>query len=78
MPFTSNGGETVGFNSEAAHDPTNKLTLVVWTNLTISPFGGLTAYSLMLTVLDRAYKLSALAPGAVDPRPADPGIDGAG
>ena len=69
------GGETVGYNSEAAHDPTNKLTLVVWSNLTISPFGGLTANRLMLNVLDRAYKLSPLAPGAVAPEPADPGID---
>jgi D-alanyl-D-alanine carboxypeptidase len=69
------GGETVGYNSEAAYDPTNKLTLVVWSNLTISPFGGLTANRLMLNVLDRAYTLSPLAPGAVAPQPIDPGID---
>jgi D-alanyl-D-alanine carboxypeptidase len=69
------GGETFGYNSEAAHDPANKLTLVVWSNLTISPFGGLTANRLMLDVLDRAYKLSPLAPGAVDPQPVDPGAD---
>jgi D-alanyl-D-alanine carboxypeptidase len=69
------GGETVGYNSEAAYDPTNKLTLVVWSNLTISPSGGLTANRLMLDVLDRAYKLSPLAPGAVAPEPADPGVD---
>jgi D-alanyl-D-alanine carboxypeptidase len=69
------GGETVGFNSEASYDPANKLTLVVWTNLTISPFDGLTANRLMLNVLDRTYKLSPLAPGAVPPRPFDPGID---
>ena len=59
------GGETVGYNSEAAYDPTNKLTLVVWTNLTVSPFAGLTANRLMVNVLDRAYKLSPLAPGAI-------------
>jgi D-alanyl-D-alanine carboxypeptidase len=59
------GGETVGFNSEAGYDPANKLTLVVWTNLTVSPFGGLTANRLMVNVLDRAYKLSPLAPGAL-------------
>jgi D-alanyl-D-alanine carboxypeptidase len=69
------GGETVGYNSEAAYDPTHKLTLVVWSNLTISPSGGLTANRLMLDVLARAYKLSPLAPGAVAPRPADPGVD---
>jgi D-alanyl-D-alanine carboxypeptidase len=62
------GGETVGYNSEAAYDPTNKLTLVVWTNLTISPFDGPTANRLMLNVLDRAYKLSPLAPGALAPQ----------
>ena len=69
------GGETVGYNSEASYDPANKLTLVVWTNLTISPFDGLTANQLMLNVLDRAYKLSPLAPGAIAPQPVDPGID---
>jgi D-alanyl-D-alanine carboxypeptidase len=69
------GGETVGYNSEAAYDPTNKLTLVVWANLTISPSEALTANTLMLKVLDRAYKLSPLAPGALDPQPVDPGAD---
>lgn len=59
------GGETVGYNSEAAYDPTNKLTLVVWSNLTISPFDGLTANKLMLNVLDRVYTVSPLAPGAL-------------
>ena len=47
----------------------------MWTNLTISPFDGLTANQLMLNVLDRAYKLSPLAPGAIAPQPVDPGID---
>ena len=63
------GDETVGYNSEAAYDPKNKLTLVVWSNLTISPFEGLTANRLMLNVLDRVYKLSPLAPGALAPQP---------
>jgi D-alanyl-D-alanine carboxypeptidase len=56
------GGETVGYNSEASYDPANKLTLVVWTNLTISPRNRLTANLLLLTVMDRIYKLSPLAP----------------
>lgn len=56
------GGETVGYNSEAAHDPANKLTLVVWANLTVSPAGVLTANDLMLKVLDRVYVTSPLAP----------------
>jgi D-alanyl-D-alanine carboxypeptidase len=56
------GGETVGYNSEASYDPANKLTLVVWTNLTISPRNRLTANLLLLNVMDRIYKLSPLAP----------------
>ena len=63
------GGETFGYNSEAAYDPANKLTLIVWSNLTISPFGGLTANKLMLDVLGRAYKVSPYAPGAVAKQP---------
>ncbi len=61
------GGETIGYNSEAAYDPAHRLTLVVWANLTISPLDGLTANRLMLNVLDRAYKLSPLAPGVLTP-----------
>src|SRR5215213_136012 len=56
------GGETVGYNAEAAHDPANKLTLVIWANLTVSPAGSLTANALMLKVLDRIYATSPLAP----------------
>jgi hypothetical protein len=44
------GGETVGYNSEAGYDPANKMTLVVWANLTLSPAEPpvLTASKLML------------------------------
>lgn len=63
------GGETVGYNSEAAYDPANNLTLVVWSNLTLSPSDGLTANKLMLNVLDRVYKVSPLAPDAVPRQP---------
>jgi D-alanyl-D-alanine carboxypeptidase len=56
------GGETVGYNSEAAYDPVNKLTLVVWANLTVSPTDKLSANALMLKVLDRIYKQSPLKP----------------
>ncbi len=64
------GGETVGYNSEAAHDPANQLTLVVWTNLTFSPAGVLTANQLMLNVLDRVYATSPLAPQPAAAAPA--------
>ena len=30
------GGETPGYNSFMGYDPTNQVTLVVWTNLTVS------------------------------------------
>jgi hypothetical protein len=51
-----------------------------WTNLTVSPFGApspgtLTANRLMVEVLDRAHRLSPLAPGALVPQPIDPGLD---
>ena len=58
------GGQTPGYNSEAAHDPTNDMTLVVWANLTMSLHDKWTAMELMLNVLDQIY--------AVPPRPAPP------
>ena len=54
------GGETVGYNSEAGYDPVNKLTVVLWSNLTVSPTKKLTANVLLLKVLDRVYKQSPL------------------
>ncbi|WP_405437200.1 hypothetical protein OG373_08640 [Streptomyces avidinii] len=33
------GGELPGFNSFIGHDPVDDVTLVVWTNLTLSPDG---------------------------------------
>jgi CubicO group peptidase (beta-lactamase class C family) len=60
--FYLHGGETVGYNSEAGYDPTNKMTLVLWTNLTFSPAEVLTANALMLKVLDRIYVRSPLEP----------------
>ncbi len=38
------------------------VTLVVWTNLTLSPDGEPTANALMLQVLDTIYTVSPLAP----------------
>ena len=37
------GGEMPGFNSKISYDPTNKLTLIIWTNLTVSLDGHQTA-----------------------------------
>ncbi|HET6274493.1 MAG TPA: serine hydrolase domain-containing protein [Candidatus Cybelea sp.] len=55
------GGETAGYNSFMGYDPANKVTLVVWTNLTVSLDQVPTANALMLKVLDRLYVVSPLA-----------------
>jgi D-alanyl-D-alanine carboxypeptidase len=55
------GGETAGYNSFIGYDPTNKVTLIVWTNLTVSLNDEAPANSLMLRVLDQVYSVSPLA-----------------
>jgi D-alanyl-D-alanine carboxypeptidase len=52
------GGETPGYNSFMGTDATNKMTLVVWTNLTVSLDDSPTANTLMLKVLDQIYVVS--------------------
>lgn len=49
------GGELPGFNSFMGHDPNNDVTLVVWTNLTLSPDGRTTANVLLPDVLREIY-----------------------
>jgi len=56
------GGETAGYNSFMGYDPVNKVTLVVWTNLTVSLDQVPTANTLMLKVLDQVYRVSPLGP----------------
>ena len=58
------GGELPGFNSFIGHDPDNDVTLVIWTNLTLSLDGDHTANVLLLRVLDQIYPGLALAPPA--------------
>jgi D-alanyl-D-alanine carboxypeptidase len=55
------GGETAGFNSFMGYDPKNHVTLVVWTNLTLSLDENVTANAIMLKVLELAYVVSPLA-----------------
>ncbi|MFF3721032.1 serine hydrolase domain-containing protein [Streptomyces erythrochromogenes] len=57
------GGELPGFNSFMGHDPDNDVTLVVWTNLTLSPDGRTTANSMLPTILNQVYAGLSL-PGA--------------
>jgi CubicO group peptidase (beta-lactamase class C family) len=57
------GGETPGYNTEAAVDPANTTTLVVWANLTVSPVDGSdAANAVLLKVMDQIYAVSPLAP----------------
>jgi D-alanyl-D-alanine carboxypeptidase len=58
------GGETVGYQSFIGDDPTNKVTLVIWTNLAVSLDEKLTANELMLKVLDYIYVISPLRPSS--------------
>src|SRR5262247_1884408 len=58
------GGETPGYNSEISYDPANDMTLIVWTNLTVSLDEQLqrTANTLFVKVLDQIYVVSPLQP----------------
>ena len=60
--FYFHGGETPGYNSFIGYDPTNQVTLVVWTNLTVSLDESPTANALMLKVLDQIYVVSPIPP----------------
>lgn len=49
------GGELPGFNSFMGHDPEHDVTLVIWTNLTLSPDGRTTANAMLPPILDEIY-----------------------
>src|SRR5215471_12919732 len=54
------GGETPGYNSKISYDPANDMTLIVWTNLTVSLDEQQTANTLWLRVLDQICKVPPL------------------
>jgi D-alanyl-D-alanine carboxypeptidase len=56
------GGETLGYNSTISYDSTNQMTLIVWTNLTVSLDQQQTANMLWVKVLDHIYVVSPLQP----------------
>ena len=56
------GGEQPGYNSFIGRDPQHKVSLVVWTNLTLSLEGETTANALMVKILDRLYRVSPIGP----------------
>lgn len=49
------GGELPGFNSFMGYDPDNDVTLVLWTNLTLSPDGKTTAQAMLAPLLEEIY-----------------------
>lgn len=55
------GGELPGFNSFMGYDPDNEVTLVIWTNLTLSPDGETTAQAMLAPMLDQIYAGLALS-----------------
>jgi D-alanyl-D-alanine carboxypeptidase len=56
------GGELPGFNSFIGHDPDTDVTLVIWTNLTLSPDGRTTANAMLPYLLDEIYTGLSVAP----------------
>ena len=56
------GGQTPGFNSEAAYDPDNDVTFVIWANLTMSLDNKFTAVVMMLKLIDMIYEQSPVPP----------------
>jgi D-alanyl-D-alanine carboxypeptidase len=56
------GGEMPGFNSFMGYDPDNDVSLVIWTNLTLSLDDQTTAQAMLPTMLDEIYTGLSLAP----------------
>src|SRR5436190_6573825 len=54
------GGETPGYNSKISYDLANDMTIIVWTNLTVSLDDQQTANTLWVKVLDQIYVVSPL------------------
>ncbi len=61
------GGEIPGFNSFMGHDPDNDVTLVIWTNLTLSADAKTTAQAMLAPLLDEIYAGLDLAPTPAPP-----------
>ena len=60
-------GELPGFNSFSGYDPGNKVTLVIWSNLTVAPDSRPTANVLLLKVADLIYSFPPQAPASAAP-----------
>ena len=55
-----------GFNSKISYDPTNKLTLIIWTNLTVSLDGQQTANTLFEDARSDLRAVTAVALAVAD------------
>ncbi len=55
-------GELPGFNNFTGYDPGNKVTLVIWSNLTVAPDSRPTANVLLAKVVEQIYSLPPQAP----------------
>ena len=60
-------GELPGFNDFSGYDPTNKVTLVLWSNLTVAPDSRPTANVLLQKVVEQIYTLPPQAPPSAPP-----------
>jgi hypothetical protein len=60
-----------GRRKTSGYDPGNKVTLVLWSNLTVAPDGRPTANVLLLKVAVQIYHLPAPAPPSTIPLPGD-------
>ncbi|MGS0685527.1 serine hydrolase domain-containing protein [Nakamurella sp. GG22] len=67
------GGQTPGFNSEAAYDRATDMTLVIWGNLTMALDNQFTAQVLMLKVLDQIYVQTPLPASSATAAPTTSG-----
>ena len=69
------GGELPGFNSFMGYDPDNDVTLVIWTNLTLSPDGRTTAQAMLAAAARRDLR-RPVAGAADDPDDHQLSVDG--
>jgi len=53
--FFEHGGLINGYNSYAGHDPANKVTVVVWTNLSVAATGAPPAATIAKDLIERIY-----------------------
>ena len=66
--FYEHGGLINGYNSYSGHDPANKVTVVVWTNLSVAATGAPPAATIAKDLIDQIYGVAAetTAPGQGD------------